>query len=49
MEKPSPEDLKKGYKDVTNEPSDMDETPTNSQWRDLDDVGFCGRPKGSER
>ena len=28
---------------------EMDDTPTNSQWRDLDDGGFLGRPKGNER
>jgi hypothetical protein len=27
----------------------LDDTPTNSQWRDLDDGGFLGRPKGNER
>jgi hypothetical protein len=28
---------------------ELDETPTNSQWRDLDDGGFLGRAKGHER
>lgn len=28
---------------------ELDESPPNSMWRDLDDGGFLGRPKGNER
>ena len=27
----------------------LDDSPKNSQWKDLDDGGFLGRPKGQER
>lgn len=28
---------------------ELDDTPPNSLWRDMDDGGFLGRPKGNER
>jgi len=28
---------------------EMDETPPNSRYRDVDDGGFAGRPKGDAR
>jgi hypothetical protein len=45
------EDMKKGYcnGDYKPDQEQLDESPTNSQWRDLDDGGFLGRPKGQER
>ena len=44
-------EIKKGYKDGMYSPKDgeeLDEDPLNSLWRDTDDGGFLGRPKGSE-
>ena len=47
----SPKEMKDGYKDGMYKPDEheLDESPPNSNWRDLDDGGFLGRPKGGER
>lgn len=39
---------KRGFEKVP-ETHEMDDSPPNSQWRDLNDGGFLGRPKGLER
>ena len=39
---------KKGFEDVP-ETHELDDSPPNSMWRDMDDGGFLGRPKGLER
>jgi hypothetical protein len=41
-------DVERGHTQVPNT-NEMDDTPPNSMWRDMDDGGFCGRPKGLER
>ena len=44
-------DIKRGYTDGMYKPKKdekLDESPLNSTWRDLDDGGFLGRPKGGE-
>ena len=43
-------EIKTGYKDGMYKPDEqqLDESPHNSMWRDLDDGGFLGRPKGQE-
>lgn len=45
------EDLKDGYHDgmYKTDEHELDEDPLNSTWRDVDDGGFLGRPKGEER
>ncbi len=47
----SNKDMKKGYSDGEYKKSDeneLDESHLNSMWRDWDDGGFLGRPKGGE-
>lgn len=41
-------DAKRGHVPC-DETHEMDDTPPNSMWRDMDDGGFLGRPKGLER
>ena len=43
-------DMKRGYSDGEYRPDEyeLDEGPLNSMWRDWDDGGFLGRPKGGE-
>lgn len=41
-------DAKRGHVPC-DETHEMDDTPPNSLWRDMDDGGFLGRPKGLER
>jgi hypothetical protein len=44
-------EIERGYKDGMHDPKDentLDEDPLNSLWRDWDDGGFLGRPKGGE-
>lgn len=39
---------KRGHENVP-DTSEMDDSPPNSMWRDMDDGGFLGRAKGLER
>jgi len=43
-------DMKRGYSDgeYKKDEHELDEDPLNSMWRDWDDGGFLGRPKGGE-
>ena len=47
----SQKDLDKGHCEGEHKggKDSLDESPLNSNWRDLDDGGFLGRPKGGER
>jgi hypothetical protein len=43
-------DVKRGYCEGEYKGDDgIDDTPKNSQWRDIEDGGFLGRSKGQER
>ena len=46
----SKKDMNRGYTDGEYKPDnqELDEDHLNSQWKDLDDGGFLGRPKGQE-
>ena len=46
----SKEEIERGYKDGMYVPDkqQLDEDPHNSMWKDWDDGGFLGRPKGGE-
>jgi len=46
----SKKDCNRGYASPDwDKERELDDSPHNSQWRDLDDGGFLGRPKGNER
>ena len=46
----SEKDMARGYSDGEYKPDKekLDEEHLNSTWKDLDDGGFLGRPKGGE-
>ena len=49
-EMPKKGDIKKGFEKPTwSKKEELDDSPLNSNWRDLDDGGFLGRAKGQER